>query len=147
MYNSLTGEDFNTIIRDGFIVDGTGNPWYKADIGIKDERITRIGRIKASAQRIIDARGLIVAPGFIDMHSHSDLFILSDPLSEPKIRQGVTTEVLGQDGLSVAPVKDEDKQALGKFLTGLAGELGEWNCRQCGHLRRPWYCQGCCYGV
>ena len=108
--------DFDIIIKDGVIVDGTGNPWFKSDIGITNERIENIGTIEASAHRIIKARGLVVSPGFIDTHSHSDLALLQNPFSEAKIRQGVTTEVLGQDGLSVAPVNDESKPILKKLL-------------------------------
>ena len=94
-------------IINGHVVDGTGNPWYKADIGIKDGRIDKIGKLEAYADEIIDANGLIISPGFIDMHTHSDLSIIVNPLAESKIRQGVTTEVIGNCGSSSAyPLKD-----------------------------------------
>ncbi len=99
---------FDLLIRNGRIVDGTGNPWYRADVGIRGERIAAIGHLAgAEAGHVIDAQGQVVCPGFVDPHSHSDLYLLAHPHHEPKIRQGVTTEVLGQDGISYAPVSDE----------------------------------------
>jgi N-acyl-D-aspartate/D-glutamate deacylase len=94
---------FDLLIRHGKIVDGTGNPWFHGDLAIKDGKIAVIGKIAdAKAKREIDARGLVVAPGFIDMHSHSDFTLLEDGLAQSKIRQGVTTEVLGE-GSSAGP--------------------------------------------
>jgi len=87
---------YDVVIRNGKIVDGTGNPWYYGDVAIKGDKIAAIGRIAATGKREIDAKGLIVAPGFIDMHSHSDFTILEDGNAQSKIRQGVTTEVLGE---------------------------------------------------
>lgn len=84
------------ILRGGTIVDGTGNPWFTGDVAIDGDRIAAIGAIKGRAERIIDARGLIIAPGFIDMHSHSDWTLLEDGDAQSKIRQGVTTEILGE---------------------------------------------------
>jgi len=84
------------VIRNGKIVDGTGNPWFYGDVALKGDKIAAIGRIAAKGKREIDAKGLIVAPGFIDMHSHSDFTILEDGNAQSKIRQGVTTEVLGE---------------------------------------------------
>lgn len=96
------------LIRNGRLIDGTGNPWYRADVGIHGERIAAIGHLAdAGAARVIDAGERIVCPGFVDPHSHSDVLLLAHPRHEPKIRQGVTTEVLGQDGISYAPVSDE----------------------------------------
>src|SRR5687767_7038562 len=86
------------VIRNGRIVDGTGNPWFYGDVAVKGDRITQIGRIDGSAKREIDARGLVVAPGFIDMHSHSDFLLFEDGHAQSKIRQGVTTEILGEGG-------------------------------------------------
>jgi N-acyl-D-aspartate/D-glutamate deacylase len=90
---------YDLLIRNGRIVDGTGNPWFSADLAIRGDRIVAIGALpeNAKARRVIDAKGLIVAPGFIDMHSHSDWTLFEDGSAPSKIRQGVTTEVLGED--------------------------------------------------
>jgi N-acyl-D-aspartate/D-glutamate deacylase len=89
---------FDLLIRNGKIVDGTGNPWFYSDLAIRGNKIVALGKIPAKkARREIDAKGLIVAPGFIDMHSHSDYLLLEDGNAQSKIRQGVTTEVLGED--------------------------------------------------
>jgi len=98
---------FDVIIKNGYVIDGTGNPWFKADVGIKEHKISRIGRLDAEeASRTIDVSGLVVSPGFIDMHSHSDLTLLINPKAESKIRQGITTEVIGNCGGSAAPLND-----------------------------------------
>src|SRR5688572_16875701 len=75
---------YDLIIRHGKVVDGTGNPWFYADIALKDDRIVHIGRVEGSATREIDARNLVVAPGFIDMHSHSDWLLLEDGNAQAK---------------------------------------------------------------
>jgi N-acyl-D-aspartate/D-glutamate deacylase len=91
------------LIQNGRVVDGSGNPWFYADVAIKDGRIIAIGRsLPHLTGQLIDAKGLIVSPGFIDIHSHSDTNILRDGLAQSKIRQGVTTEILGEGG-SAAP--------------------------------------------
>ncbi len=90
---------YDLLIRGGRIVDGSGNPWFRGDVGIKDQRITAIGRrLTGTATRTIDAKGLVVSPGFIDIHSHSDFLLLEDGHAQGKIRQGVTTEILGEGG-------------------------------------------------
>lgn len=97
---------FDLIIRNGRIIDGTGSPWYSGDIGIRAGRIAAIGHLSArQARRVIDAGGLIVAPGFIDMLGQSELSILVDPRLPSKIYQGITTEITGE-GDSVAPLSD-----------------------------------------
>jgi dihydroorotase/N-acyl-D-amino-acid deacylase len=97
-------QDFDVLIKNGHIVDGTGNPWFGGDVGIKDGKIARIGIMpKATAKRMIDATGQIVTPGYIDLHTHTDLTILKDGKAESKIRQGVTLDVLGESQ-SVAPL-------------------------------------------
>ncbi|HXD87393.1 MAG TPA: amidohydrolase family protein, partial [Urbifossiella sp.] len=93
------------LIRNGKIVDGTGNPWFQGDLAITGQRIAAIGRaLNIPAKRTIDATGLAVAPGFIDIHSHSDMLLLEDGKAEGKIRQGVTLEVFGE-GQSAGPAK------------------------------------------
>ncbi len=90
------------ILRGGRIVDGTGNPWFVGDVAINGDRIVEIGSVTGTADRVIDARNLVIAPGFVDMHSHSDWTLFEDGNAESKIRQGVTTEVLGE-GASGGP--------------------------------------------
>ncbi|NKE59868.1 D-aminoacylase [Lentzea sp. PSKA42] len=109
----------DVVLRGPLIADGTGTPAYRADVGIKDGVISSIGH-GLTGTRSIDADGLVLAPGFIDMHSHSDLRVLAEPDHLAKVSQGVTTEVLGQDGLSYAPVNDE-------VLATLRGQLAGWN--------------------
>ena len=94
---------YDLVIRNGRIVDGTGNPWFVGDVAIRGDRIVAVGAVPAApAKREIEARGLVVAPGFIDMHSHSDFLLLEDGNAPSKVRQGVTTEVLGE-GQSAGP--------------------------------------------
>jgi len=112
--------EYDLLIRHGKIVDGSGNPWFYGDVGIKGDRITRVGRIEQDATRVIDASGLVVAPGFIDIHSHSDWVLLEDGLAQSKIRQGVTTEVIGES-TSVGPFKGK----LPPRTVSVKGELIE----------------------
>jgi N-acyl-D-amino-acid deacylase len=98
---------FDILIKAGNIVDGSGRSPYKADIGIENGKIVAVGEIpRDRCVRLIDVEGLVVSPGFIDMHSHSDLFILVNPRTESKVRQGVTLEVIGNCGSSAAPMND-----------------------------------------
>lgn len=100
------GADYDLVVANGRVVDGTGAPWYRADVGIRGDRIAAIGDLSsASADRRIDAGGRIVAPGFIDMLGQSELNVLVDGRVESKVRQGITTEVTGE-GVSVAPMND-----------------------------------------
>ena len=97
----------NIVIKGGRIVDGTGNPWYAADIGISGDRIVKIGRIRVDqGELVIDASGKIVSPGFIDMHSHGDFIILDHPSAQNLIMQGMTTLVCGNCGGSPIDVED-----------------------------------------
>ncbi len=99
--------DYDLIIRNGRVVDGTGNPWFYADVGVKGDRIVRVGRnLPGTAKHEIDAKGRVVSPGFIDIHSHSDFLLLEDGDAQSKIRQGVTTEILGE-GNSAGPYRNK----------------------------------------
>lgn len=112
-----------TLIKNGMIVDGSGKPRFAADLLLDGERIAAIGRnLTETADKVIDASGKVVAPGFIDTHSHSDLQILLDPYVAPKVRQGITTEVLGQDGISMAPLPVQYISPWRKNLAGLDGD-------------------------
>lgn len=105
-------DTFDILILNGRIIDGTGNPWFEADVGIVDQRIVSIGNLEDSqANRVIDASGLIVAPGFIDPHTHAIRGIFDNPTAESSLRQGITTLLEGNDGSSPFPI-DEHYQAI-----------------------------------
>ena len=103
---AATGRRADLVIRGGTILDGTGGPPRTGDIAIDGDRITQIGRGLAAGATEIDARDMVVAPGFIDIHSHADLSLLVNPRAESRVRQGVTLEVVGQDGSSIGPWSD-----------------------------------------
>src|SRR5512144_2948100 len=96
----LSAQQYDTLILNGRVIDGAGNPWFQADVGIVGDRIAFIGKAAdtVKAKRSIDARGLIVAPGFIDMLGQSELNLLVDKQAFSKITQGVTTEITGEGG-------------------------------------------------
>ena len=127
------------LIKGGMVVDGSGKKAFAADVLVEGERITKIGDIPAAEDmEVIDATGLVVAPGFIDTHSHSDLKILVDPGVQPKVMQGITTEVLGQDGISMAPLPVEYVSPWRKNLAGLDGDSDDidWTYRDtAGYLK------------
>ncbi|HJP73557.1 MAG TPA: D-aminoacylase [Pseudonocardiaceae bacterium] len=123
------------VFRGATVVDGSAAPRFRADVGIANGRIAAIeppGTV--SATRVIDANDLVLAPGFIDMHSHSDLRLLAEPDHLAKVSQGVTLEVLGQDGLSYAPVDDDTLATLREQLAGWNGDPAgfDWNWRSVG---------------
>ncbi len=119
------GNDYDVIIKNGRIMDGTGNPWVSGDIGIRGDRIAAIGNLRnATAGRVIDASGLVVSPGFIDMLGQSEIDLLIDNRSLSKLSQGITTEITGE-GQSVAP-----QDAL--TLASLQPELDQY------HLTVDW---------
>jgi N-acyl-D-aspartate/D-glutamate deacylase len=109
------------LIRGGHVVDGTGAPGREADVAVRGDRITAIEpRSSRDARRVIDARGLVVAPGLIDIHTHSDFTLPLNPRAESKIRQGVTTEVVGNCGFSVAPALPGRVEMLRQYLASSA---------------------------
>ncbi|MEV0903661.1 N-acyl-D-amino-acid deacylase family protein [Streptomyces hokutonensis] len=116
------------VIRDADVVDGSGTPSYRADVVVDGGRIVSIVREAAQAgcqrpkaRRELDAEGLVLSPGFIDMHAHSDLALLRDPDHSAKAAQGVTLEVIGQDGLSYAPVDDRTLAEVRRAIAGWNG--------------------------
>ncbi len=110
------------LLRGGDVLDGSGSPATRADVGIRDGVIVAVGAITSAAATVVDVSGLTIAPGFIDMHTHSDLVPLADPCHTAKALQGVTTEVIGQDGLSLAPVDAIVEQELRSALAGWNGD-------------------------
>jgi dihydroorotase/N-acyl-D-amino-acid deacylase len=123
--NASPTPQYDLVIKNGRVVDGTGRAGYVADVAIKGDRIARIGKLaKASARRVIDARGMVVAPGFIDMLGQSETNLLIDPRAMSKVMQGVTTEITGEGG-SVAPINER-----------LIAEEGEYYRRY--HLTVDW---------
>lgn len=109
------------VIKNGRVLDGSGNPWFYADIGVTDDTISYIGK-GVKGEQTIDAKGLMIAPGFIDIHSHSDIPLLLDPRGMSKITQGVTTEVIGNCGTSAAPMNKELQDYRNKYSRSQIGE-------------------------
>jgi hypothetical protein len=100
---SLTSSTYDVIIKNGRIIDGAGNPWVSGDLAIQGDRIAAIGRFHgAKAKRVIDASGLVVCPGFVDMLGQSEMALLIDNRALSKLSQGITTEITGE-GASIAP--------------------------------------------
>jgi N-acyl-D-amino-acid deacylase len=136
--------DLDLVIKDGFLVDGTGNPWFKGDMGIKEGKIVKIGMVdKGRPEKIIDAKGLVVMPGIVDLHNHSGLTLLINPKAESIIRQGITTAIIGNCGMSMAPLKPETLELTKSFLSALGPvEFLEWNwCTFAEYLKRLEDCE------
>ena len=109
------------LLRGGRIVDGTGAPWIRGDVLVRDGVIVAVGHVDETPSQVLDVDGLVIAPGFIDMHTHSDLVPLYDHDHSAKACQGVTLEVIGQDGLSLAPATPEVERELADALAGWNG--------------------------
>ena len=112
---------YDLLITGGRVIDGAGSPWYWSDVAVRGDRIVAVGRLAGSAAKTtIGADGRFVSPGFMDMHTHSDLQPLVNPLHECKLYQGVTTDVIGHDGLGLAPVTPDTRDIL-------RDQLAAWN--------------------
>src|SRR5881392_4351484 len=107
---------FDLVIKNGMVVDGSGLPAYPADIGVRHGRIDTIGRIRERAREVIDADGLVVAPGFVDGHTHMDAQIFWDPLGTCSCWHGVTTVVMGNCGFTLAPCPESQKHLVVRNL-------------------------------
>jgi N-acyl-D-amino-acid deacylase len=109
------------VLKNGRVVDGTGNPWFSGDVGIRDGAIVSVGHSRAKSLETIDVGGLTISPGFIDGHCHSDLMVLDHPESEIKLAQGVTTEVVGNCGMSPAPFSPGQLDPLRAYVEPVLG--------------------------
>jgi N-acyl-D-aspartate/D-glutamate deacylase len=107
------------LIRGGTIVDGTGEARYQGDVGVRDGRIVEIGRIRSTAERVIDADGLVVAPGFVDGHTHMDAQVAWDPIGSCSCWHGVTTVIMGNCGFALAPCRPEEREWFARCLTAV----------------------------
>ena len=108
---------FDLLIRNAQVLNGTGAPAYLADVAVKDGKIAAVGKLSGEAAETVDAAGLTLAPGFIDVHGHSDFFMPLDPARASKLLQGVTTELCGQCGLGPAPVTEQNYPVYHKYLS------------------------------
>ena len=129
------GAPYDVVISNGRIVDGTGNPWFYGDLAIKGGKIAKIGKIDPKAgKRVIDAKGMAVSPGFIDLHTHTDLPALADGNVESKIRQGVTLDVIGES-TTVAPLKGNVLEEYKEEAKRRAGVDVDWTTLE-GYFKR-----------
>jgi N-acyl-D-amino-acid deacylase len=113
---------FDLILKNGWVIDGSGGPPYRADVGVIDTLVGEVARLDgALASRTIDVSGRFVLPGFIDAHVHGDLMLLADPIHLPALRQGVTTYLIGQDGSSFAPASPATLDYMRRYTAGFNG--------------------------
>lgn len=119
--------DFDLAILNATVIDGTGGPPRIADVGIRGDRIAHVGHVAASARQVIDAYGKVLAPGFVDIHGHSDYSLLSDPLARSKLHQGVTTEVQGNCGYHAAPVFGQVARERARDHLEASGLVVDWH--------------------
>ena len=114
--------NFDLILKNGLVIDGTGGPPFKADVALLDTMIAAVGRLDgAEAPKVLDVTDRYVVPGFIDAHVHGDAALLADPVHLPALRQGVTTYVIGQDGSSFAPASPSTMDYMRRYTAGFNG--------------------------
>jgi N-acyl-D-amino-acid deacylase len=113
---------YNLLLTNGWVIDGTGGPAFRADVAVLESMIGEVGRLGgASAEKVLDVRDRYVVPGFIDAHVHGDLMLLADPVQLPALRQGVTTYIIGQDGSSFAPASPATLDYMRRYTAGFNG--------------------------
>ncbi len=113
---------FDLILKNGWVIDGSGGPPYRADVGVEGTGISALGYLEgAAATRVLDVAGKYLVPGFIDAHVHGDLMLLADPIHLPALRQGVTTYIIGQDGSSFAPASPATLDYMRRYTAGFNG--------------------------
>jgi N-acyl-D-amino-acid deacylase len=117
---------FDLLLRGGWVLDGSGGPPFRADVGVRGDRVAAVGPLEgAEAARALDVAGMYIAPGFIDAHVHGDLMLLADPIHLPALRQGVTTYLLGQDGSAFAPASPATMDYMRRYTAGFNGNPAE----------------------
>ena len=116
---------YDILIRNGSVMDGTASPAYAADVAVSGGKIAAVGRRLGPAREVIDAAGKTVAPGFIDIHRHADAEVFREGFGELELRQGLTTIVNGNCGLSAAPIDGPYRQAVLDYLAPITGPVGE----------------------
>src|SRR5688572_11674136 len=107
---------YDLVIKNGTVIDGSGLPRFRADVGVRNGRIATIGRIRESAKETIDAEGQVVTPGFVDGHTHMDAQVFWDPLGTSSCYHGITTVVMGNCGFTLAPCAEKDKEFVVRNL-------------------------------
>ena len=107
---------FDLVVKDGMIVDGSGLPRYRGDIGVKDGKIAEIGRINGAAKETLNAEGRVVAPGFVDGHTHMDAQIFWDPIGTSSCYHGITSVVMGNCGFTLAPCREREADLVFRNL-------------------------------
>src|SRR5512139_2170351 len=117
---------YDLVIKNGIVVDGTGKKRYQADVAIADGKVAEIGKVKEGAARTIDAHGLVVAPGFVDPHTHYDAQICWDGAVTPSSWHGVTSVVMGNCGVGIAPCKPETREIAMRDLVNVEGITWDW---------------------